>query len=101
MNPNGHPYRVNIGCGMGALDGWLNFDNSISVRLARLGILPELIASLLRPEQLSFIEYARKHQIKYADATKRIPLPDSSASTVLSSHMLEHLDRHEAKAFLA
>lgn len=42
---------------------------------------------------------ARQHGVEWANAA-RLPVPDASADVVYSSHMLEHLDRHEARSFL-
>lgn len=95
--------RVNIGCGPTPTPGWINFDNSLSVRLAghplivaglcRLGILTE--------GQRKLISATKRSDIRWADATRLIPLPDASVEALYSSHMLEHLDRESARAFLA
>jgi ubiquinone/menaquinone biosynthesis C-methylase UbiE len=55
---------------------------------------------VLNAGNLSYIDYCRRNQIRYADATKRIPFGDDAVSVVYSSHMLEHLDRAEAKSFM-
>ncbi len=39
--------------------------------------------------------------IQFANAATRIPCADGSVGAVYSSHMIEHLDRAEARAFLA
>lgn len=95
--------RINIGCGATPTPGWLNFDNSWSVRLARHQRLLRFLSriGLAGQEQLAFARVATKENIAWADAVRRIPLPDASASVVYSSHMLEHLDRAETQAFLA
>jgi predicted SAM-dependent methyltransferase len=90
--------RVNIGCGQQPTPGYLNFDNSLSVRLAKLP--PVILKPFLRSEHIDFIAFARLHNIQFADAGKHIPLPDSSADVIYSSHMFEHLDRQEAANFL-
>ncbi len=95
--------RVNIGCGSTPTPGWINFDNSLSVRLARH---PLVVAGLSRlgffaEGQQKLIFAARHGNIRWADAAKRIPLPDASVEVLYSSHMLEHLDRDSAKAFLS
>jgi len=94
--------RANIGCGRTAIPGWYNFDNSPSVRLARHALLVRLleIIGVLKPEQVQFIRDARTLDIRWADATRRIPLPDGSLEVIYSSHMLEHLDREDVKRFL-
>lgn len=96
-------FRINVGCGTTPIPGWLNFDNSPTVRLARVPWLCEALAwaGAIGQEQLHFAHAARAEGIGWADATRRIPVPDASASVVYSSHMLEHLDRQEARQFLA
>ncbi|MDP4795642.1 MAG: methyltransferase domain-containing protein [Rhodospirillales bacterium] len=95
-------HRVNIGCGMTPTQGWLNFDNSLSVRLAACPVLVRLLGlmRLLGDEQRGYISFCRKHDIAWSDATRHVPLKDASAEVVYSSHVLEHLDRNGAKAFL-
>lgn len=47
------------------------------------------------------IKLAKAKEVRWADATKRIPIPDSSAHVVYSCHTLEHLDPKDAELFLA
>ena len=97
------PFRINIGCGATPTAGWLNFDNSLSVRLARWpGVMQALCAAgVVAAEQLHFARTVRRSGVRWADAARGIPLPNESAEVVYSSHMLEHLDpQHEAPRFL-
>lgn len=95
--------KVNVGCGTTPTPGWVNFDNSISVRLA---CIPGISGGLARlrfigPGSACLAEMARQGKVRFANAATRIPCPSGSASAVYSSHMIEHLDRREARAFLA
>ncbi len=94
--------RVNIGCGMTPTLGFENFDNSLSLKLSKHPLFSELLhkLKLISSTQMDYIRFCWSNNIKFADATKRIPLPNDSASLVYSSHMLEHLDRSEASMFL-
>jgi SAM-dependent methyltransferase len=94
--------RINIGCGQAPTKGWQNYDNSLSLRLAKLPVLPEILWKLgfLESLQYQFIRFARENPIKYGDATKGLPIQDASVGVIYSSHMLEHLDRSEAAKFL-
>jgi predicted SAM-dependent methyltransferase len=94
--------RVNIGCGQTPTDGWKNFDNSFSLRLSRIPLIPVLLHRLrfLDGSQYQFTKFAREHDIEYGDATKGLPLTNESCEGIYSSHMLEHLDRNEADKFL-
>jgi predicted SAM-dependent methyltransferase len=86
--------RVNLGCGPSPTPGWVNIDNSLTVRLARIPAISALIG------RKSFVEAVRRSQVRYGTAL-HTGLPAGSADVIYSSHMLEHLDRHEARRFLA
>jgi SAM-dependent methyltransferase len=94
--------RVNVGCGRRPTDGWRNFDNSPSLRIAKIPGLARILRTLrlLRGDQFDFIDYARTHQIEFGDVRKRLPLPDNAVEVLYSSHMIEHLDRREMDHFL-
>lgn len=94
--------RVNVGCGSSPTIGWHNFDNSLTVRLAMIPLLPTFLASIgtLDAQQRKFVRAVRTTGISWANAHS-IPLPDSSADVVYSSHMIEHLEPVvEAPGFL-
>ena len=94
--------KINVGCGQTPTQGWRNFDNSLSLRLSRIPLLPIFLLKLrlINIHQYEFIQYARENSIEYGDATNGLPLQDESAEVIYSSHMLEHLDRYEADLFL-
>lgn len=77
-------------------------DNSPAVLIAAL---PEPVKCLLGrfvgDQSREFIAVAATHRIKWADSTRRLPLESGTAEIVYSSHMLEHLDREEARSFLS
>ena len=95
--------KVNVGCGLSPTPGWLNFDNSFSVRMARWPVVPGLLARMgfLAAKSAELTEMARRGDIRFANAAARIPCVAGSVSAVYSSHMIEHLGRGEARAFLA
>ena len=96
------PARVNIGCGATPTQGWVNIDNSPSIALSRapdfaLRAVERL--GFLRPEQLRVVHAAREFGIRRASATS-LPFEEGTVGVIYSSHMLEHLDREEARRFL-
>lgn len=95
--------KVNAGCGLSPTPGWLNFDNSFSVRIARWPVVSSALArtGLLTAKSAELAAIAQRGNVHFANAAARIPCPASSAGVVYSSHMIEHLDRAEARAFLA
>jgi len=96
-------FRVNVGCGMSPTEGWINFDNSFSIKLATFPVLASCLyrAGLIGQAQMAYIRFCQEHTIRWADATRHLPLADASAEVLYSSHMLEHLDRREAAGFLS
>jgi len=94
--------RINIGCGQTPTRGWKNFDNSLSLRLSKVSLVPAVLyrLGLLEGPQYQFIRFARENNIEYGDGTKGLPLKQGSCDVIYSSHMLEHLDRNGADSFL-
>jgi hypothetical protein len=94
--------RLNIGCGATPTAGWLNLDNSLAVRVARQPVLLRALTAtgVLSGSSRDLASTARSENIRYANAVRRIPCPDSSVTAAYSAHMIEHLDRGEARLFL-
>ena len=94
--------RLNIGCGDAPTPGWINYDNSPAVRLARWPLLTAALrsAGLVDAGNVAFIASCRRLGIQYANAAHRIPHANGTVDVVYSSHMIEHLDRREAAGFL-
>ena len=101
-NEGRSPMRLNIGCGDRPTEGWINYDNSMSIIIGKIPFLPGLLrmAGLISPEQLKFIRISRSGKIRYGDVVRRIPHSDSSVDLIYSCHMLEHLTRSDALRFL-
>jgi predicted SAM-dependent methyltransferase len=94
--------RVNIGCGQTPTPGWRNYDNSWSIFLAKFPIAASILAviGLINADSRRYVDFIKKNKINFADGVKHIPEKDNSVEVLYSSHMLEHLDREEAKRFL-
>lgn len=95
--------RINVGCGMTLTEGWTNLDNSISLRISKLPLWLIRFSRwirLLDVNQYRYIEFARQRGILWANAAKKLPFHEGSVEVVYTSHMLEHLDRTQAQAFL-
>jgi SAM-dependent methyltransferase len=99
----GAALRINVGCGASPTDGWVNFDNSFSVRAAHWPMVIPVLTRLrlLDRQSAGLAARAARENIRFANAAVRIPCPAGSAAAIYSSHMIEHLDRAEARAFLA
>jgi SAM-dependent methyltransferase len=94
--------KVNIGCGANPTKDWVNFDNSLTIRLARWPAAMRTLRNMrvLSEQSYEFAMIANRQGIQFANATLRIPCADRSVEAVYSSHMIEHLDRREAQTFL-
>jgi predicted SAM-dependent methyltransferase len=94
--------RLNVGCGQAPSEGWLNYDNSPAVWLAKSQLLTRLLhgAGVIGASSFEFAAFCRANRILYANAAKRIPHASGTVDTVYSSHMIEHLVRDDAWAFL-
>jgi SAM-dependent methyltransferase len=55
---------------------------------------------LLAAESAELAEMGRDGSVRFANAAARIPCAAGSVDVIYSSHMIEHLDRAEARAFL-
>ena len=96
--------KVNIGCGRTPTEGWLNFDNSPAIKLAKSPFKYKFAKALglLNEQQIENIKWnmEHKHNIQFADATKSIPLQTSSVDYIYTSHMVEHLSQKGVRSFL-
>lgn len=94
--------KVNIGCGRSPTNGWINMDNSPAIKIANSQFKYKIarILKLLNPKQIKNIEWHKLNKIRFADATKSLPLKDSSVDYIYSSHMIEHLSQIGALSFL-
>ena len=93
--------KINIGCGDTPTEGWRNYDNSWSVRLAKNKVLTYVLrkTGLFSASQLKFISFAENSNILWANGIKRIPENDSTADAVYSSHMIEHIEKDDVSLF--
>jgi SAM-dependent methyltransferase len=94
--------RVNVGCGLSPTPGWVNFDNSLSVRLAQWPAVSSALGRLgfLGGRSAELASMATRGSVRFANASVSIPCAPGSVAALYSSHMIEHLDRAEARAFL-
>ena len=79
--------KLNIGCGISGIQGWVNIDNSPSILLSRLPFGRRIFHTPDWPPG-----------VRRADVRKRIPFSDSSVLYIYSSHTFEHFSYEEALA---
>jgi ubiquinone/menaquinone biosynthesis C-methylase UbiE len=92
---------LNLGCGTSASShpDVVNIDWSLYLRLRRNPLLRTLAPLFLRGERLEKFK-ALPANILVHNLAKGIPFADASVEAVYHSHVLEHLDRPVAAAFL-
>lgn len=90
--------RLNLGCGLTAPIGWMNADRSPNLALDRVPFAKELLrrSGLLQDAHMA----TWPRNIRWLNATKRLPFPDGTVDTIYSSHMLEHLYFDQANGLL-
>jgi predicted SAM-dependent methyltransferase len=97
--------KIHIGCGSTLLDGFVNMDNSPTLRLSKL---PRSVLwlfgrlSLLNQDQLGFAAFlrSRKKDIIYGDCL-RLPFADNSVEFAYCSHLLGwYLGKNQINQFL-
>lgn len=94
-----HVLKLNVGCGLDAVPGWENLDNSWSLVVSSHGLLRvgfDILERVTRRRLYTrFPAGVRRH-----DVTKGLPYPSESVAVIYSSHMLEHLPRRDVERFL-
>lgn len=59
------------------------------------------LGRLLTEEQRAFIAFIRANRVAFGDATRGLPLRDSSCEVVYASHVIEHLGCRGVRQFLS
>jgi len=97
--------KLNLGCGLAVAPGWINIDGSLNALIATLPCFLHKLAYQLtganryyeKSEYLSLLSDNRfiHHGLNYG-----LPLEDSVADFLYTSHFVEHLFRADAKHLL-
>lgn len=91
-----------MGCGSSPIPDWTNYDNSLTVLIAQSSLLSWLVqhTKLKSVVQIDFLRKCKEYRVRYASALS-IPEKSGTVDIVFSSDMLGHLDRVDARMFLA
>jgi predicted SAM-dependent methyltransferase len=98
----GQRVKINLGAGIDRSPGWIAYDRSRIPLLARSRLL-RMVAGLAKRLGLDEADsvYRWPAETRSRDVTKGIPHESDSVDAVYSSHMLEHLERGEARSCCA
>ena len=83
MNNEAIKSYVQYGAGNKAVQGWLNFDSSPTLRIQKLPCIGRLLRSRLN--------CIFDDNVLYGDIVKGLPIKSNSVDGLFCSHVLEHL----------
>jgi SAM-dependent methyltransferase len=103
--PHVTPVKVNLGSGLRVAPGWVNVDGSLKIVAARWpAFLVSLVYRLITDENAlsreQFVAVLGNNTFVHHNLKYGIPLSDSSADVIFTSHAIHHLYRDEAAALL-
>jgi len=75
---------LNIGCGLIAPSGWLNFDSSFTLKLARTPLIGKKLIRIINGP-------AWPSSVLCGDIVKGLKIPHESCDLIFASHVLEHI----------
>jgi predicted SAM-dependent methyltransferase len=99
--------KVNLGCSLRCLPGWINIDGSLTALFGSTHfvfinkILYKLAGSSLYFSFEQFTYAIHECSLRFFDLSRKILLRDNYADFLYSSHFLEHLTKKDGQKFLA
>ena len=103
---NANFVKVNLGCGLQCLPGWINIDGSLTSLLGskKSSFINRLLYKLAGSSSYySFATYnkiIKESNLKFYNLQKRIPINSNSVDVIYCSHFLEHLRKKDGQNFL-
>jgi hypothetical protein len=91
--------RLNLGCGLNAVEGWINVDKSFGPRLARHPHLKRMLFAAGVLDEAQF-RTTWPSNIQRVNIVTGMPWPKASVDFIYSSHTFEHFTRQEARKVL-
>lgn len=93
--------KVNLGCGLRVVQGWLNIDGSLNAMIASWPswfhrILYRLSGSRQYYSLDQYCDILKNNQFLYHDLSLSLPLHENTIDYIYSSHFFEHLFKDDA-----
>lgn len=93
--------RLNLGCGMAVIENWINIDGSPNAFISKF---PAIVHKLMYRATGARAYYGEEEYCRllgdnyflHHDLSYGIPLEDSQANYIFSSHFIEHLEHADA-----
>ncbi|HKD68947.1 MAG TPA: methyltransferase domain-containing protein [Candidatus Binataceae bacterium] len=106
FTPAAQIVKVNLGSGLQVAPGWINVDGSLRTLAAGhspfvIGLVYRFLTDHQNLSRDEFVALLSKNTFVHYDLKYGVPLPDSSADFIFTSHSLHHLYRDKAQALLA
>jgi predicted SAM-dependent methyltransferase len=103
--PSNQAIKVNLGCGLSVVPGWINIDGSINALIAPhpfwvLAIIYRFSGARQYNSLDDYCRILRNHYFVYHNLKYGIPIENSQVDFIYSSHFLEHLDRLSGQRLL-
>ena len=97
--------RVNLGCALSVVEGWVNIDGSLNALIASMpsavhAVMYGLTGSNQYYTKDEYCSLLSENIFIHHDLSYGIPLKDDVADYIYSSHFLEHLYRDDARHLL-
>jgi len=97
--------RLNLGCGLAVTKGWINIDGSLNSLVASMpsalhALMYRLTGANRYYSKSEYCGLLGGHIFVHHDLAYGMPLHDSVADYIYSSHFFEHLYRDDAKNLL-
>ncbi len=97
--------RINLGSNKAGIEGWINIDNHIGLRIGSSRFLRALVLAALKTGIVKYrpgdVIITPPPNLMIVDLTKcRLPFKDESVDFVYTSHFLEHLPRYKTVQLL-
>lgn len=94
--------QLNIGCSYKPIPGWVNCDNSLTLKISKIPFLASILfkTKIISKQRYEYLNKMKQMSVRLINAKKKLPFKNCSVDAIYISHVLNCFDRCEAVAFL-